>query len=655
LLLSEAMAEQQTLKDLVRELAEDRGIDLRGYKTTTLERRVRRRMQQLSLGTYADYLRYVRREQGETAKLLDTVLINVTRFFRDPSAWEALESQVRKVLFQDRPGRSLRVWCAGCATGEEAYSVAILLSELAGPRIKEYEIKVYATDHDEDALIKARRAEYREEELRGVRPEIRAKYFTGAGPMRVARDVRRMVIFGRSNLLADAPISHVDLLICRNVLIYFDAAAQKRILERLKYALNDWGILFLGKSESQLRGDSDFVPINGRWRIFQRRAKPNDAERPDNAEKTRKNDMPPDLRDKARQELEQLKLYYETLLTTLEPGVLVMDSGDTVITENDKILKLWELSEKLVGKKLQQTQLWQRCPELKEHLEQSRANKPHTVRFDCAANANKAVAVTIKPIMAESGAGQVGTLIYMENVTSRVTLQSTIEELETTAEELQSTNEELETTNEELQSTNEELETTNEELQSTNEELETTNEELQSLNEELETTNEELTSRTRELDEVNARYLEMIERMPWPVLLVNDDTVVYMFNSAAQKLFGFANPSEKGIRLKELPLDNNTRLALLRRHHSVLQSGKASHIRNCHFITNRFDGMTDIHFTPLSAGATGGGVIVIFHVVEQSKAFPRKGKTGPQGVQRDGARNGNKASAKKKTARSKGK
>src|SRR4029077_7179182 len=144
-------------------------------------------------------------------------------------------------------------------------------------------------------------------------------------------------------------------------------------------------------------------------------------------------------------------------------------------------------------------------------------------------------------------------------------------------------------------------------------------------------------------------------RMPWPVLLVNNDTVVYMFNSAAQKLFGFANPSEKGIRLKELPLDNNTRLAMLRRHTFVLQSGKPSHIRNCRFITNRFDGMTDIHFTPLSAGATGSGTLVIFHVVEQNKAFPRKGQTGPQGASRNGGRNGKRPSTKKKNAKSKGK
>jgi PAS domain-containing protein len=215
-----------------------------------------------------------------------------------------------------------------------------------------------------------------------------------------------------------------------------------------------------------------------------------------------------------------------------------------------------------------------RCPELKQYLEESRSPEPKTVRFDCNSTQNTVVTVTIKPVLSESGAGQVGTLIYMENVTSRVTLQSTIEELETTAEELQSTNEEL-----------------------------------QSLNEELEITNEELSSRTRELDEMNMRYSEMMERMPWPVLLVNDDTLIYMFNSAAQKLFGFAHPSEKGMRLQELPLDNKARHAMLRRHRSVMQTNKQSNIRNFRLTTNRFDGIADIHFTPLSA-ETGRGVIV---------------------------------------------
>jgi two-component system CheB/CheR fusion protein len=615
------MAEEQTIKDLVHELAEERGLDLRGYKFTTLERRVRRRMHQLNLGSYTEYLDYIRGDHNETDKLLDTVLINVTRFFRDVQAWDALAQEVLPALFNNKPpGSSLRVWCAGCATGEEPYSVAILLCELLGTKTKDYEIKIYATDIDQGALNIARRAEYTPESLRGVRPAIKAKYFTGESNFRVSREVRRMVIFGRSNLLIDAPILHVDLLLCRNVLIYFDATAQEHVMGRLRYALNDGGFLFLGKAESQLKRKAEFIPVNQRWRIFQRRVTSGNW-----TGNPGKRNMELELNDKADQELDRVKLYYETVLSTLEPGVIVLDGHDTVITENDKVLKLWALTDKLVGHLLQETELWRRCPDLAKHLEETRVAGPKTVRFDCAAAQNTAVTVTIKPILSGSAAGRVGTLIYMENVTSRVKLQNTIEEMEATTEELQSTNEELETTNEELQSTNEELETTNEELQSTNEELETTNEELQSLNEELETTNEELSSRTRELDEVNARYSEMLERMPWPVLLVNDGALVYTFNSAAQKLFGFAHPSERGMNLQELPLDNKARQAMLRRHRAAVQLGKQSSIKNFPLTTNRFSGVADVHFTPLSTD-TGNGVIVMFQVDRQGKAASVKNK-----------------------------
>ncbi|HET9283324.1 MAG TPA: CheR family methyltransferase [Candidatus Angelobacter sp.] len=161
-------AEPHTLEDLVRRLAEDRRVDLRGYKTTTLERRVRRRMQQLGAHPYEEYLQHIGRDQSETVKLLDTVLINVTRFFRDLQAWDSLAEHVLPVMFKVRPpGSSFRVWCAGCASGEEPYSVAIVLSELLGLRVKDYEIKIYATDNDESALNTARRAEYLLEALRG--------------------------------------------------------------------------------------------------------------------------------------------------------------------------------------------------------------------------------------------------------------------------------------------------------------------------------------------------------------------------------------------------------------------------------------------------------------------------------------------------------
>jgi two-component system CheB/CheR fusion protein len=608
------MAEQATLTDLIRALAEERDIDLRGYKHTTLGRRIQRRMQQLSIGSYGEYLEYVRDHAGETSALLNTVLINVTRFFRDTQAWETLQHEVLPVLFRNRPvATPFRVWCAGCASGEEAYSTAIMLCEFLGPRIKDYEVKIYATDHDEEALTVARRAEYSPDRLRGVRPQIREKYFNGDTVLRIARDVRRMVIFGRSNLLTDAPISHVDLLVCRNVLIYFDSVAQQRIMRHLRYALNEGGVLFLGKAESQLKKNSDFIPISPRWRIFQRRSSKSPV---DWHEFTGRMNMDSESQDKAQHELRTLKTYYDTLLGSLESGVIIIDADDTVITENEKMTKLWELSNKMAGQKLQNTELWQRCPELKQHLEESRRQSA-PVHFECYANPATMVNVTIRPIPHESSSP--GTLIYMENVTPRVTLQSTIEELETTAEELQSTNEELETTNEELQSTNEELETTNEELQSTNEELETTNEELQSLNEELETTNEELSSRTRELDEVNARYSEMLERMPWPVLLADQAGIIYMFNSAAKRLFGFADPSERGIRLEELPMDSRSRQAILRRHQTAVAMKKPSSLRRLHLVTNRFDDEVDVHFTPLARDSGRNSVIVMFEVQQGGK------------------------------------
>ena len=632
------MSERETLKDLVRELAQERGLDLQGYKQTTLERRVRRRLQQLNIGSYREYLDYVRSQPAETTELLNTVLINVTRFFRDPPAWDAFGKEILPMLFQNRPiGSTFRAWSAGCASGEEAFSIAIMLCEFLGPRVKDYEIKIYATDNDENALSVARRAEYSQDVLRGVRPEIKEKYFTGDRVLRLNHDVRRLVIFGRSNLLSDAPISHVDLVVCRNLLIYFDSAAQAHILARLKYALNEGGVLFLGKSESQLKANSDFMLLNARWRIFQRRSAPGAATWANFAGTSI---METDGKDKTHQELQTLKLYYDSVLTTLEPGVLVLDPTDTVITENEKILKLWDLTNKMAGQKLQTTELWQRCPELKQHLEETRMQERKTVTFVCYASPSIAVNVTIKPIVSQGDSPQVGTLIYMENVTPRVTLESTIEELETTAEELQSTNEELETTNEELQSTNEELETTNEELQSTNEELETTNEELQSLNEELETTNEELSSRTRELDEVNARYSEMMERMPWPVFLVNDDALIYMFNSAAQKLFGFAKPSEKGMKLEELPLDHHSRQAMVRRYRTVVQARKSSTIPNCHLVTNRYDGPAEIYFSPLSNDNAQHGVIVMVQVGQAQR------KPATSGSEKNTANKANQAQKK---------
>src|SRR5262249_21710006 len=375
------MTRDVTLKDLLQELAEQRGFDFRGYKKTTLERRFRKRMFQLNLGTYADYSEYIRDNPDEATELLNTILINVTEFFRDLPAWEILRNEILPpMLKQLRSGASFRAWSAGCASGEEAYSIAIILSEFFGPRIAEFDVKIYATDIDEDALTIARRGEYAAEALRRIRPEWRSKYFHGKSMLRVNREIRRLVIFGRSNLGSDAPISHVNLLLCRNVLIYFDSELQKQILARLHYALEPGGILFLGKSESQLANSTQFRRLNARWRIFQRitAAVPGESKL-DPEEDASEEDMV--LSQNARLELDSLRSQHRYMLETLRLGVLVLGLDDTIVQINTSMLILYGLTPvNLVGKRLTDTDLFTRMPDMGTYLQASRLNN-ETVRF----------------------------------------------------------------------------------------------------------------------------------------------------------------------------------------------------------------------------------------------------------------------------------
>jgi two-component system CheB/CheR fusion protein len=602
-----------SLKELLQQLAEKRNLDLRGYKLTTLERRFRHRMFQLRVGSFEDYADYIRHNPAEVTNLLNTVLINVTQFFRDPQAWDLLAQEILPGLTADlQPGDTFRVWCAGCASGEEAYSLAILLVEHFGDGIKDFDIKVYGTDVDDEALNLARRGKYQEDKLRYVRPEWREKYFVGEKTRRIAREIRRMLIFGRSNLASDAPISHVNLLLCRNVLIYFDSQLQKHILGRLHYALERDGILMLGKSESQLSQSPLFRVVNIKWRIFQRiEPEPREAMHLSPPARSRKEDY----MVKARKDYSLLKLYHEALLQTLEPGVLLLDSHGVITNENPPLLKLFGLKEeKLTGKALRETAIPSRSPELLARLDTLVASSNEFSRFEQVLNleddGERHLAITLRAVISPDRS-RVGTLIYVEDIASQTKLHQTIEELETTSEELQSTNEELETTNEELQSTNEELETTNEELQSTNEELETTNEELQALNEELGTTNEELEVRGKELDEVNIRYSETLENLPWPLMVVSDGHVQF-WNTAIQGQFGLPSKSVVGLELRQVPLPESLRGVLHRSYRDVVSRGRSKLVRHCRIDMQGYKGYVDIRFTPLSAIEDSHGVLVAF-------------------------------------------
>jgi two-component system, chemotaxis family, CheB/CheR fusion protein len=257
------------LKDFVANLAAERELDLRGYKHTTLERRLRKRMAQIGIKDYSEYLQRLREDTAEKNHLLHTVLINVTEFFRDPQAWEVVANNIiPHILRQKHAGEPFRAWVAGCATGEEVFTLAIIVAEYLGDRLPEFDIKIYATDVDDNALKIARRGEYPHERLRRLPEALQTKYFSGVKTLRINREIRRMIIFGKSDLVHDAPISHVDLLLCRNVLIYFDPSTQQQILTRFHYALEEGGILFLGRAESKLSDSTLFKPIHHRWRMF---------------------------------------------------------------------------------------------------------------------------------------------------------------------------------------------------------------------------------------------------------------------------------------------------------------------------------------------------------------------------------------------------
>jgi two-component system CheB/CheR fusion protein len=267
-----SMPADTTLKEFLGKLLLDHGLDLHGYKPTTLERRIRKRMMQLGLSRYLDYREVLRLDPEEGRALLDTVLINVTEFFRDPQAWECLRTEaLPKLLRNLRQGDVLRCWSAGCANGEEPYSLAIMLAEMLGDRLVGLDVKIYGTDVDEHSLTLARRGEYSEHQLRRVPAHLRERYFTGSGPFRISRELRRMLIFGRSNILLDAPISHCNLIVCRNLLIYFNPPAQKQIVEKLNYALEPGGLLFLGSAESKLAQTANLDALHPRWRIFQKK------------------------------------------------------------------------------------------------------------------------------------------------------------------------------------------------------------------------------------------------------------------------------------------------------------------------------------------------------------------------------------------------
>jgi two-component system CheB/CheR fusion protein len=530
--------DSEAFERLLVYLRDHRGFDFTGYKRSSLQRRISKRMQEVGVGDCDAYLDMLEVTPEEFGQLFNSILINVSSFFRDPPVWGHVAGELIPALLERKRAHDpIRAWSAGCATGEEPYTLAMLFAQALGEERFRDRVKVFATDVDDDALEHARRATYTRAQLKDMPDGLLERYFEGSGDrLSVATDLRRSVIFGRNDLVRDAPISRIDLLACRNTLIYFNTETQRSVMARLHMALADHGFMVLGKSELILSYSDGFTPENMGLRIFRKvpgvrlpAVPPPRAETP-----------PPAPEEKAA-------MRPEAFVDAFRVGPvahLVLDREGTVVFANRQLQSLFGVGEADIGRSLQDLEISYRPVELRSLIEQATTaeepvrSNPVTWRVDGEELRLEVRIAALRP----NGGTQTGTSIAFLDVTRHARMAAELEtskqELESAYEDLRSTVEELETTNEELQSTNEELETTNEELQSTNEELETMNEELQSSNEELETMNEELRIRTAELNSVNVLVDSMLGSLAMGVAVVDRELRVTMWNEQAKRLWG---------------------------------------------------------------------------------------------------------------------
>ncbi len=543
-----------TFEALLAYLMESRGFDFTAYKRPSLMRRVQRRVLQVGCASFAEYVDHLQVHPEEFTVLFNTILINVTGFFRDPDSWSHLRKDVLPALLQAKPAdQPVRVWSAGCATGEEAYSLAIALAEEMGVEEFRARVKIYATDVDEDALAAARHATYDAAATQVLGPEIVERYFDPAGQrLAFRKDLRRSVIFGRNDLVQDAPISRIDLLVCRNTLMYFTAEAQSRILGRFHFALAPGGVFFLGRSEMLLSYSELFVPVDLKRRVFRKAAAP--TRTPDGAH------VPPGV-EAPRAEVDSLDRLREAgLLTSPMPQIVVTADG-LVALVNRAADTVFGMSNRDIGRPLRDVEQAFRPLELRSYVEQAQLQR-RTVRIEGVEwgrgfGGPLSFDVQVTPLGDGEG-GLLGLSLVFLDVTEARRLQREVEaantRLEAAYEELQSMNEELETTNEELQSAVEELETTNEELQSTNEQLETMNEELQSANDELHTINDELNLRTGELDELTYFFESILGGLRSGVVVVDPDMRVLVWNRASEEAWGLRRDEVVGGHFLDLDI-----------------------------------------------------------------------------------------------------
>jgi two-component system CheB/CheR fusion protein len=540
---------------LLHHIQESRGLDFRGYKRTSLKRRITLRMEALGVENFSAYQARLEADPGEFESLLNTVLINVTSFFRDTEAWEVLKTQVvPSLIARAEPDRPIRIWSVGCASGEEPFSIAMLFAEHLGSADFCQRVKIYATDLDEEALKIARLAAYSPRDVEHVPPAYLERYFERTNNHYVFdRTLRKCVIFGRHNVVHDAPISRIDFLVCRNLLIYLESETQSLVLPRLHYALNPDSFLFLGKAETQLARSPLFKPVEMKHRIFckvaqeWRRSMLGGGYGPGRA---------------ARAEVTiPSALMLEAVVNEIGTALLVVDEAGSVLLANTPARHLLGVGEADIGRPFQDLPISYRPMELRGPIEEAfrhrRGIKLEDQEYRLTQSEVLRLTIDLRPLPRPDGSAFAVLLSFVD--TTRIhglerELETAQESLENSIEELQSANEELETTNEELQSTNEELETTNEELQSTNEELETLNEEARSSNEEMESVNEELRIQAEQASAYRLHLESVLRSMNGGIIVLDRKHLIQSWNRWSENNWGLRGEEVIGTSFETLEI-----------------------------------------------------------------------------------------------------
>ncbi len=543
-----------TLKKILMRVKQQTHIDFGGYKEGTLWRRIERRMAAHHISSADDYLALVETQPDELDNLCKDILISVTAFFRDPDAFKLLNKSLKSMLKGKQQGDEIRIWVAGCATGEEAYSIAILLAELLGKEVTQYRIQIFSTDLDLSALAIARRGAYPETAFTEMDPELVSRYFISTGDRyEVSRVLRDMVVVARQDLVQDPPFLRLDLVTCRNVLIYLQNELQAKVLATFHYGLYPGGYLFLGKSEGIFHQESLFEVVDKSCRIYRRRAgesrliPPPTFRLPDTHQR----------RGQTQQNTQQRLL--DAAMDIYIPATILINASYEIQHMHGEVAPFLTVSAGKPSTNLQQLirrEFHSDLNLLVHQVEQKLLSASGRVHKIKTTEGEQHIRLSVHPL--EQGVSSAHFLIAFEPVTNSKedlspehiqTLDETLdvkaleEELISTRERLQTVIEELETSNEEMQALNEEVQAANEELQSSNEELEAANEELQSTNEELTTVNEELQIRSVELAEALNELEKTQNSVGFPILVCNEDMQIARFNSPAATLFMLTDKS----------------------------------------------------------------------------------------------------------------